>query len=271
MFPASRSGSWYNSCMEKLFIQNRNGKKLAVVIEQNPQQKGLAFVMHGQSGFKEQPHVRTFIEAFLEKGFTVISFDVANTIGESEGNMEDASITTYYQDLEDVIQWASSQAWYEEPFVLAGHSLGGICTALYAENFPSKVKALAPISTVVSGKLSQEAHSKEELDEWKRTGWQVKQSKSKPGVTVRLKWASFEDRMKYDLLDKADKLTMPVLLIVGENDDGTPPAHQKILFERLPRKKEIHIIKSAPHTFRDKEHLSEIKNIFLKWIDKIVL
>ena len=41
--------------------------------------------------------------------------------------------------------------WYGEPFVLVGHSLGGISTALFAENYPDKVKALAPISTVVSG------------------------------------------------------------------------------------------------------------------------
>ncbi len=255
--------------MEKLFVKNRNGQKLAVVVERNLQQKGLTFVMHGQSGFKEQPHVRTFIEAFLEKGYTVISFDVANTIGESEGNAEDASVTSYYADLEDIISWALTQEWYQEPFVLAGHSLGGICTALFAENFPSKVKALAPISTVVSGKLSQESDSKEELDEWRKTGWKTKQSRSKPGITVRIKWASFEDRMKYDLLKKVDQLVMPVLLIVGEKDDSTPPRHQKILFDKLPGRKELHIIKGAPHSFRDQEHLAKVKDFFLQWISKI--
>lgn len=225
--------------------------------------------MHGQSGFKEQPHVRTFIDAFLEKGFTVVSFDVANTIGESEGNASDATITSYYEDLVDVVKWSESQEWYEEPFALAGHSLGGICSALYAENHPSKVKALAPISTVVSGKLSYEAHPKEELKEWKRTGWQIKHSKSKPGVTIRLPWSNMEDRLKYDLLKKAGQLTMPVLLIVGEKDDGTPPKHQKLLFDAIPGNKELHVIRDAPHTFREKAQLDEIKYIFLKWIDKV--
>ena len=77
-----------------------------------------------------------------------------------------------------------------------------------------------------------------------------------------------EDRLKYDLLPEVNKLTMPVLLIVGDKDDGTPPEHQKILFDKLPGKKELHIIKDAPHTFRDEKHLLEIKNLFLEWIDK---
>ncbi|OGI61250.1 hypothetical protein A2814_00590 [Candidatus Nomurabacteria bacterium RIFCSPHIGHO2_01_FULL_38_19] len=78
-----------------------------------------------------------------------------------------------------------------------------------------------------------------------------------------------EDRMKYDLLPEVDKLTMPVLLIVDDQDTSTPPEHQKILFDKLSSKKEIHIIKNAPHTFRETEHLEEIKAIFNSWIKKI--
>jgi fermentation-respiration switch protein FrsA (DUF1100 family) len=77
------------------------------------------------------------------------------------------------------------------------------------------------------------------------------------------------DRLKYDLLPEAGKLTMPVLLIAGEKDNSTPPEHQKILYDKLPGKKEFHIIKGAEHTFREKEHLEEIKQIFLKWIDNL--
>ena len=52
-----------------------------------------------------------------------------------------------------------------------------------------------------------------------------------------------EDRLQYDVLLKAEKLQMPVLLIVGDKDDITPPEHQKILFDLLPGKKELFIIK----------------------------
>lgn len=256
----------------KTFIQNRKGQKVAVVVEENANAKGLAFVMHGLGGYKDQAHIQTFAQAFRDNDFTVVSFDTTNTFGESDGNYEDATTTNYYEDLEDVISWASTQSWYKEPFWLAGHSLGGLSTSLYAEKYPEKVKALAPIATVVSGKLSTESkQAKSELAQWERTGWRETKSESKPGVVKRLKWSHMADRLKYDLLPNVSKLTMPVLMIVGENDISTPAVHQQVLHEALPGKKEIHILKNVDHNFRQngvlsQEALAEIKAFFDKWI-----
>lgn len=133
---------------------------MVAIVEESLASQGLAFVMHGLGGFKEQPHIRVMAEAFKQKGLTVVTFDTTNSIGESDGKYEDATTTNYYEDLEDVIVWASRQPWYKKPFYLAGHSLGGICTALFSEKYPDKVKALAPISTVVSGKLSTQRGEK---------------------------------------------------------------------------------------------------------------
>ena len=253
----------------KQFIKNRKKQKIAIITDISKNQRGLAFIMHGLGCFKEQPHIETFASAFKQKGYTVIRFDTTNSYGESDGNYADATTTNYYEDLEDVIKWSEQQSWYQEPFCMVGHSLGGICIALYAEKYLSKIKALAPISTVVSGKLSYEMNSKEELEEWKRTGWQAKESKTTKRIIKELKWSHMEDKLKYDLLLEVDKLTMPVLLIVGDNDDRTPVKHQRILFDKLSGKKEFHIIKNAPHTFRKEKHLKEIEDIFLKWIDSL--
>ncbi|MEK7652185.1 MAG: alpha/beta hydrolase [Patescibacteria group bacterium] len=258
--------------MIKVSIQNRKGQKMVVMIEQNDQQKGLAFVMHGLGGFKEQPHLQVIAEAFFENNYTVIRFDTTNTYGESEGSYEDATLTNYYEDLEDVINWASTQEWYREPFVLMGHSLGGISTALYAEKHPEKVKGLAPISTVVSGKLSLESPqyiNTEVLKNWEETGIRETPSESIPGLVKRLKWVHVADRLKYDLLPEATKLRMPVLMIVGSEDDSTPEMHQRILYNSLPGPKQFHSIQNAPHTFRKEEHLGELKNIFIEWIKKL--
>ena len=98
--------------MKKVFIKNRKGQKLAVLIEQVSSQKGLAFVMHGLGGDKYQPHVRTFASAFKENGYTVIRFDTANTFGESSGDYTKATVTNYYHDLVDVIRWSKKQNWF---------------------------------------------------------------------------------------------------------------------------------------------------------------
>lgn len=251
----------------KKFISNRKGQKISVVIEES--ERGLVFVMHGLGGFKEQKQIETFSDVFREKGFTTVRFDTTNSFGESDGKYEDATLTNYYEDLEDVIDWAKNQSWYEEPFYLIGHSLGGICVSLFAEKYPEKVKALIPVSPVVSGELSISVNPKEKLDEWKRTGWNSEESKSIPGLIKKLKWTHMEDRLKYDLLKEVDKLTMPVLIIVGEKDVLTPVEHQKIFYEKISGEKELHIIKNAPHSFREETYLQQIKNIIKSWIDSV--
>lgn len=243
-------------------IKNRHDKKIVVLLERVENQKGLAFVMHGLGGFKEQPHIQTLANAFLENNISVVRFDTTNSLGESEGDYLNATTTNYYEDLEDVIFWAKQQDWYEEPFYLAGHSLGGLCPAIYSTKNPDKVKALAIASTVVSGKLFLEEFSEEQIED----GYL---QRSKP--YKKLKWEPFKkDLLQFDLLENADKLTMPVLMIVGEKDSGTPPKHQRLILDKLPGKNELHIIKDAPHTFKDERHLKEIKTLFDKWLENLL-
>ncbi len=229
--------------------------------------------MHGSGGTKDQPHIRAMVEAFLEAGYGVVSFDTTHTIGESEGEYEDATLTNYYADLVDVIEWSAGQSYYTEPFVLCGHSLGGIAVALFAEKHSKKVRALAPIFTVISGALSLAAvtlfpDTHINLTKWQRDG--VRVSLSHDGkVEKRLKWAYVEDRSKYDLLPEVNALTMPVLMIVGERDHITPPVHQQILFDKLAGKKELHIIPGALHGFHEAHEQRQLKALFRSWITKI--
>lgn len=257
----------------KAGFKNRKGLEIVVLVNESKNPKGTAVVMHGLGGFKEQPHIETFAKAFEKSGYTVVTFDTTNTIGESGGKFENATMTSYYQDLEDVVAWSEKQPWFTKPLILTGHSLGGFSVAFYAENYPSKVFAVAPVSPVVSGEMSVKAHTTyepEEFKKWEETGWQIKESNSKPGVIKKLPWSHIADRLKYSLLEKVSNLTMPVLLIVGENDTSTPPQHVQVLYNSLPTKdKEIHIIRGSPHTFKDRIHLDEIERIFLHWIQKL--
>lgn len=253
--------------MVLISIKNRNGLRLAVVVEPHADPKGLAFVMHGLGGTKDGPMQVALTEELRHAHFTVVRFDTTNTFGESEGRFEDATVTSSYADLEDVIAWAKTRQWYKQPFLLAGHSLGASCTAYYAENHPEEVLAVAPIAAVVSGKLSLEAPSQVgKWQEWQRTGWQERGSSTHTGVVKRLPWSHMEDRLKYDLLPLAGRLAMPTFLLAGELDDRTPPVHQQLLLSALPGPKELHIIPGAPHTFGSASHLRAMKKLFRKWL-----
>jgi len=250
----------------KLFIKNRQNQKMAVVTEKTNSPKGLVFITHGLGDSKDSPHIKKIARCFQNNHYNVVRFDTTNTFGESDGQFEDANLSTYYQDLEDLIAWSKSQDFYQEPFVLCGHSLGAAASAFYAERYPRKIKGLAPISTVINAELSQQNYSPEELANWKKTGWLTEDW---DGQKIRLKWSYMQAKKKYDLLKRVHKLTMPVLMVVGELDDSTGPKQQKILFTKLPGRKEFHIIKAAPHTFRSQVHLNTLSRIMNKWIKSL--
>ncbi|MBU1032305.1 MAG: alpha/beta fold hydrolase [Patescibacteria group bacterium] len=254
--------------MEKLKIKNRKDQTLAVLVDEVPSSKGLAVIMHGLAGFKEQPHIQAMADAFIEKGITVVRFDTTNTFGESDGNLMDATTTQYLEDLEDVIKWAKDMEWYKEPFYLVGHSLGGLCVSLYASENSKKVTGLIPVSTVVSGKLNLEILGDDIAKKWEKLGFKIKESKSKPGIVSKLNWEFMKDLFKYDLMSVVDKLNMPALLIAGEFDRGIPPKNQKILFDALQGQKEMHIIKGAGHNFRAPQNQADLKQLIEQWIDK---
>lgn len=248
------------------FIKNRQNLKIFIKVTTNKNSKGLVFILHGLSGNQEQKHIMCFEQVCLDSGYTVVKFDATNTFGKSEGSYNNITATNYIDDLEDVICWASKQDWYIEPFVLIGHSLGGLSISYYAANHSDKVKAMAPIATVVSGGLYLASYSYKQLIDWQNSGWHRKESKSRPGFIKELSWKFAEDIMQYDLL--SFKFSIPVLLIVGEKDLTTNPTSQFIFYKSLQNSylNKFNIIKDAPHTFINDNHLVEISTILSDWL-----
>lgn len=253
----------------KEIIINRKGLKMAVLIEEVEKPKGISFLMHGFGSFKEHPLLEEASNILRNNGYTTIRFDATNSIGESDGKLEDGTTTGYFNDLEDVISWAKSRDWYKEPFSLVGHSLGGYCVSAYTANNPSEVKVLMLFSSIVSGKLFQETDEiRPILKEWKERGIREWESSSSPGVIKRSKYAFIEDGLNHDLLKIVDKIKCPVLLIAGEKDTTVPVEYQKLLADKLENK-EFYIIKDGDHNLKNKEKSQELHNIIISFLKKI--
>ncbi len=260
---------------ERFEIKNRRGLRLVIQVDTPKSPKNLAFIAHGQGGFKEQKHIQAFAEAFLENNFRVVRFDATNSIGESGGKMIDVTTTNYLEDLEDVIKWARRQPWFQEPFALCGHSMGGMTITLYAQEYSDQVFALAPLATVVNEGLSVSTRDPEFMKKWQARGYFESPSGSRPGVIKKIGWSYQEDLKKHDLLEAAHKLTMPVLLVVGERDNGTPYDYQKKLLDAIPHQhRQLVKIKDADHNFRGPdnkygEELAEVKQILSDWLKEV--
>lgn len=253
----------------KFKIGNRKNLKIAVEVEGDLLSDKLVFITHGLNGSKDQPHMIGMREVFLASGYIVVSFDATCSFGESDGDSMDATATSYIADLNDVIRWAQQQEWYKEPFALAGHSLGGLSSLVYASKNSDKVNAIFPMSTVVSGELFSDAQNPEQLKAWKEKGYYFKESKSMPGKSGKVGYRVVEDLLNYDVLDFAADVRCPVLLIVGLNDKVTPPEAHELLYDKLGGPKELFIIEGMGHTPRTQQKIDEMKGLVKGWLNSL--
>lgn len=247
-------------------IKNRNDIELAVVVENEKGATGLAFIVHGLGGFKEQVHIRALAESFLDNGYRVVTYDAANTIGESGGRMEDATLTNYFEDLEDVVEWAATQSWYKEPFVVCGHSLGGASSIMYAAKYPEKVKAIAPISAFIAGPLSKRLEDAETMARWEKDGYILEESKGKPGVVKKIGWGFIEDALNHDMRKSADKITCPALFVTGSEDVSCSPEAEQMVIDKMISPARLEVIDGMAHNPRSEEHNQELKDLVSNWL-----
>lgn len=260
---------------QRLPIKNQLGLKLVIQIDTPDDPKHLVFIEPGQGGTIEQKHISAFAEAFLEHGFRVVRFDPTHSVGESEGDIIDVTYDSYLHDLEDVIGWARSQEWFSQPFALCGHSMGAQATAWYAEAHPDEVSLLAPMAPVVNYDLYISTLDEDYKNKWKQQGYIESVSRSKPGLVKRVGWGVNESIKKFDLLPNASRLNMPVINIVGEQDQPCPPKHQQIFMDKIGSpNKSLVIIPGTEHSYRNAQaneygqELQQVKDALNSWLSK---
>jgi len=260
--------------MEKYTIKNRKGLRLAIQIDVPEQPTRLVFIAHGQKGSLKQKHIQAFTDAFIENGFRVVRFDATHALGESEGDVQAVTYDTYISDLEDVIDWARTQYWFTVPFALCGHSMGAQSTAWYAEQHPEEISLLASMAPTINHDLWSSTRTHEELSTWKNLGYQESISRS-TGKSVRVGWQVNESLKKFDILAGANRLTMPVLNIVGEFDQPCPLKNQKIFMDAVASpNKTLVMLPGLEHSYRDEatqeysDNLDKVTKIIDDWLKK---
>jgi pimeloyl-ACP methyl ester carboxylesterase len=257
---------------EKVSIENRHGLKLVIQVDTPDNPTNLVFIAHGQGGSMVQIHIQAFGKAFFENDYRVVYFDATHALGESEGELIDVTYDNYVEDLEDVINWARSQDWFQQPFALCGQSMGAQSTAWYAEHHPSEVKLIAPIAPTVNFDLWVSTMDSEYREQWEERGYKEELSRTL-GVLKQVGWGVAESLKKFDLLPGANKLTMPVLFMAGEFDQPCPIENQMKLYELIPSKNKKFVkISGAEHSFRNNKtqeygkEVQEAKAALSSWL-----
>lgn len=248
--------------MSQDIIKDRNNQEITVVCSNMSGAGGLAFIAHGLGGSSEQPLIKVVSNGLVKAGYRTIRWDSSNRIG-GDGHILKESVKSYFEDLDDVINWASSQEWYKEPFVLVGHSLGALEALIYAEEHHTRVKALVTIGAVISGKLTVINSLKPHV-----LGKLLKNYKGlkKTHTGTGIKPGFAKELLKYDARKHSNNLTMPILMVVGEEDKTTPLKQQKAMFKKIPKgHKSLIVVPGAGHRFRERSSGPELEKTIYEW------
>ena len=258
-----------------IFINNNRGEKLAVAIhgQENIGKGKLVFVQHGLSGHKGQTMVKAPLRAFVDNGYVAVSFDSRHSFGKSSGSLEFATLSSFIEDLETIIDWAKTQDFYAEPFALSGHSLGGGSITRFAENYPDKVSLLVPVSAMVGGKYfirSRLLNEAKAYKIWKEKGIIYRENKNHPELNGWLSFNVVKDMLRYDLVREAGRIKAKTLLITGEKDLSSTVYNNTKLYENLQGNKNLVVLKDCAHLYEHKENVTELYETVKNWVKENV-
>lgn len=259
----------------KVTIRNSRGERIVAAVErpENPVCGRLAFVQHGLSGHKGQVMVRRPAEAFLDNGFTVVTFDSRHSFGESDGSLEFATLSSFVEDLKTVVDWAAGEDFYHEPFALSGHSLGGGSVLRFAEEYPERVSLLVPVAAMVGGKYFIRSRLLNEHDsyrKWQREGRLYRENKNHPELNGWLSFDVVRDMLRYNLVRDAGSIRCPTLLITGDRDPSSTVYNNEKLFERLQCAKRLTILKECGHLYESGQNAGDLYRTVRDWVKENV-
>jgi alpha-beta hydrolase superfamily lysophospholipase len=200
---------------------------------------------HGLLSSKNREKYIALGERLSREGFSMLRFDFRG-IGESEGRIEDDTVSKRIADLGSAISFIRSRLGPKTRLGLVGSSLGGYVTLIRA-SMDKKIKAIVIWATPFH------------LDN-------LKSNKGTEGYPLPGE-AFFKDLRKHRLLPLLPKVSN-CMVIHGEEDELVPVDQAWEIFHSLSEPKEIHILEGADHRLTEPTHRQRAMELTTEWFKK---
>lgn len=243
----------------RFFIDSPSGK-ISVVVQRPSQVSGkcpVVILMHGLMASKNLEPLKSMAKALPQQGIASLSFDF-NGHGRSYGKMSEMTVLNEIDDARVVYDYVCAQEWAGS-IAFAGHSQGGVVSAMLAGELGPKLSALvllspAPslkdeaISGSIMGRRFDPENPPERLHVYLHT-------LGRDYITVARSLPIYEKSSAYE---------GPVCIIHGANDIIVPVRYAEE-FNGIYKNSELHVIPGEGHFLRKKRNdIIELTVNFLK-------
>ncbi len=234
---------------EKVSFSTPAGKLSGII--HHPDHPGTRCVIacHGLFSNKESDKFITLGERFAQEGFTFLRFDFRGC-GESDGKIEDTTITGREEDLNTAIAFIREI----KPSVthntgLLGSSMGGYISLITAA-FDREIKTVVAWATPFSFEGLREVIADSNSPQLKEEFYQDAQ---------HYRAETFVPRVKN------------LMLIHGDRDETVPPDHAERLHQSAQEPTQLKIVKGADHTFSNPALREKAITCSLNWFKKYLI
>lgn len=253
--------------IEKIFIQSKTGNKISCLLSlPNDKRNTIVIMCHGFLSGKEDPFIKAMMSKLYEDGITSISFDFSGH-GESEGALEDITITNGLKDLESVIEAIKAYPIDFQNTVLYGRSYGGNIALLYAGKHQN-IKGLVLNSPSIDClEMEESVLSAVELKQWGEDGYRYKQAGQKK---IKVNYTFYQDIQKVETYEVAKRLKVETLIIHGDQDQVVPISQSEKLTsmsDYITLKK----VKGAGHNFKSMVDYADSFDLTIAYIKSRLL
>lgn len=260
--------SFGNAWAERFTVTNDNNEKIIVDVAKplNQAAKGLVFLQHGLASSMEHPVIQTAKKAYLNNDYTVVSFDSRYSTGLSDGDVKNARLQTFEQDLKTITDWAQNQDFFIKPFAVGGHSLGGASVLSYAAQNPDNISLVTAVAPVVSGNLWEKSCFKnmpQFCQSWQQNGFYEYSYQDK---TFLIAYDVINQAKNFNALDIADTLSSPILLVSADADNIIPWQDVESLYNKINTQKQFYVTKQSGHNFTTLQNQQDLYNILYNFI-----
>jgi alpha-beta hydrolase superfamily lysophospholipase len=225
------------------FVVESEGLHLRGVIHL-PEKRPVPCVIcsHGLFSSKDSPKFIAIAEHLSAVGFVAIRYDHRGC-NESEGDVEDTTVSGRLKDLDSVIRFSRRHPACKERIGLLGSSMGGYISLFAAARNPD-------LKPLVIWATPHQLRGKK--GDFKEEGYPL------------LKDGFYEDLKQHDLAAVLPKISH-CLILHGQDDELVPIWHANKNYENLAEPKKIEVFPSGDHRFTNQGHRSKAIELTSQW------
>lgn len=232
-------------------IRNSQGEKIDYAYHSgNSGSRHLALIGHGVTGNKDRPFIVALAKALADAGIPALRISFSGN-GESEGRFADSNISKEVDDLGAVIDQAADFS-----IAYVGHSMGAAVGVLRASQ-DRRIRQLVSLAGMVHTKRFAETEfgmvKPDEGNMWDDENCPLSQKYMDDLTAIE------------STVHCAPQITVPWLLIHGNEDDVVPLQDSKDILAKADKSARLIEIPGANHVFAEPHTETMVKHV-VNWL-----